>query len=206
MNEVLKRIQECKLVPVVTLKSIEDAEPTLSALIRGGLPVAEICFRTECAEAAISLAVQKFPEMLVGAGTVINKEQCERAIAAGAKFIVSPGCSKKVAKVCMREGIPYLPGVVTPTEVIKALSLGYDHLKFFPAGDFGGLKTIKALSAAFPQVHFMPTGGVGPENLNEYLSFPKIFACGGSWMVKGTPEEIEKKTSAAVALTRAANQ
>ena len=181
MNEVLKRIQECKLVPVVTLKSIEDAEPTLSALIRGGLPVAEICFRTECAEAAISLAVQKFPEMLVGAGTVINKEQC-------------------------REGIPYLPGVVTPTEVIKALSLGYDHLKFFPAGDFGGLKTIKALSAAFPQVHFMPTGGVGPDNLNEYLSFPKIFACGGSWMVKGTPEEIEKATSAAVALTRAANQ
>ena len=181
MNEVFKRIQECKLVPVVTLKAIEDAEPTLSALIRGGLPVAEICFRTECAEAAISLAVLKFPEMLVGAGTVINKEQCERAIAAGAKFIVSPGCSKKVAKVCMREGIPYLPGVVTPTEVIKALSLGYDHLKFFPAGDFGGLKTIKALSAAFPQVSFMPTGGVGPDNLNEYLSFPKIFACGGSW-------------------------
>ena len=206
MNEVFGHIQESKRVPVVTLKSIEDAEPTLSALIRGGLPVAEICFRTGCAEAAISLAVQKFAEMLVGAGTVINKEQCERAIAAGAKFIVSPGCSKKVAKVCMREGIPYLPGVVTPTEVIKALSLGYDHLKFFPAGDFGGLKTIKALSAAFPQVHFMPTGGVGPDNLGEYLSFPKIFACGGSWMVKGTPEEIEKATSAAVALTRAANQ
>ena len=144
--------------------------------------------------------------MLVGAGTVINKEQCERAIAAGAKFIVSPGCSKKVAKVCMREGIPYLPGVVTPTEVIKALSLGYDHLKFFPAGDFGGLKTIKALSAAFPQVSFMPTGGVGADNLNEYLSFPKIFACGGSWMVKGTPEEIEAAAASAVALTRAANQ
>ena len=138
MNEVLERIKEYKLVPVVTLKSIEDAELTLSALIKGGLPVAEICFRTECAEEAIALAVRKFPEMLVGAGTVINKEQCERAIAAGAKFIVSPGCSKKVAKVCMREGIPYLPGVVTPTEVIKALSLGYDHLKFFPAGDFGG--------------------------------------------------------------------
>ena len=115
MNEVLERIRALKLVPVVTLKSIEDAEPTLSALIKGGLPVAEICFRTECAEEAISLAVQKFPKMLVGAGTVINKEQCERAITAGAKFIVSPGCSKKVAKVCMREGIPYLPGVVTPT-------------------------------------------------------------------------------------------
>ena len=106
----------------------------------------------------------------------------------------------------MREGIPYLPGVVTPTEVIKALSLGYDHLKFFPAGDFGGLKPSKRSPPPSPQVHFMPTGGVGPDNLNEYLSFPKIFACGGSWMVKGTPEEIEKEASAAVALTRAANK
>ncbi len=200
MNDVLEKIKQLKLVPVVTLKTLEDAEPTLAALIKGGLPVAEICFRTDCAEEAIRLASEKFPELLAGAGTVINKEQCERAIAAGAKFIVSPGCSKQVAKVCRREGVPYLPGVVTPTEVIKALSLGYDHLKFFPAGDFGGLKTIKALSAAFPQVSFMPTGGVGADNLKEYLSFSKIFACGGSWMVKGSPEEIEETTRAAVAL------
>ena len=204
--DIYEQIAGYKIVPVVVIKKIEDAEPLLDSLVRGGLPVAEITFRTDCAEESIKLAVKKYPDMLVGAGTVINGEQCERAINAGSKFIVSPGCSKKVAKVCMREGIPYLPGVVTPTEVIKALSLGYDHLKFFPAGDFGGLKTIKALSAAFPQVSFMPTGGVGPDNLNEYLSFPKIFACGGSWMVKGTPEQIEKATSAAVALTRAANK
>ena len=174
MNEVFEHIQAYKLVPVVTLKSIEDAEPTLSALIRGGLPVAEICFRTECAEAAISLAVQKFPEMLVGAGTVINKEQCERAIAAGAKFIVSPGCSKKVAKVCMREGIPYLPGVVTPTEVIKALSLGYDHLKFFPAGDFGGLKPSKRSPPPSPRSISCRRAASGPITSTNISPSPKF--------------------------------
>ena len=195
-----------KVVPVVVLNSVDEVEMKIGGLIEGQLPVAEITFRTACAAEAIRKAVELYPEALIGAGTVIDRKQCEEAIDSGAKFIVSPGLVEEVSLCCREKHIPYLPGVVTPTEVIKALSLGYDHLKFFPAGDFGGLKTIKALSAAFPQVHFMPTGGVGPDNLNEYLSFPKIFACGGSWMVKGTPEQIEKATSAAVALTRAANK
>lgn len=198
MKDVLQKIEQVKLVPVVTIQKIADAKGMLEGLLEGGLPVAEICFRTDCAEEAIKLAVKKYPEMLVGAGTVINKEQCERAIGAGAKFIVSPGLSEEVAKVCREKNVPYLPGVVTPTEIMKALSLGLTRLKFFPAGSFGGLNTIKALSAAFPQVRFMPTGGVNLANMNEYLSFPNIFACGGSWMMQGSREEIAEKTRAAV--------
>ncbi|PWM51198.1 MAG: 2-dehydro-3-deoxyphosphogluconate aldolase [Bacillota bacterium] len=205
MDKVLQKIEQYKIVPVVTIQKIGDAAEMLEGLVKGSLPVAEICFRTDCAEEAIKLAIKKYPEMLVGAGTVINREQCERAIKAGAKFIVSPGLSKEVAKVCREKEIPYLPGVVTPTDIMKALSLGLIYLKFFPAGSFGGLNTIKALSAAFPQVRFMPTGGVCLENMNEYLAFPKIFACGGSWMMKGNAEEIEQNTRAAVAAFHAAN-
>lgn len=197
MDNVLQKIEQYKLVPVVTIPRLEEAENMLGALCRGGLPVAEICFRTECAEEAIGFAVKKYPAMLVGAGTVLNGEQCERAIGAGAKFIVSPGLSEEAAKVCGEKGIPYLPGAVTPTEIMQALSLGLTRLKFFPAGNFGGLNTIKALSAAFPQVKFMPTGGVSLANIKEYLSFPNIFACGGSWMMKGTAEKIEQNTRAA---------
>lgn len=189
MNNALERIKELRLVPVVTIHSIEETEEMFSALIRGGLPVAEICFRTDFAEEAICIATEKFPEMLVGAGTVINAEQCERAIKAGAKFVVSPGLSEETANVCKARDVSYIPGVVTPTEIIKALSLGLTHLKFFPAGNFGALKTIRALSAAFPKVKFMPTGGVNLEILNEYLTFPPIFACGGSWMMEGNIEE-----------------
>lgn len=202
MKDVLQKIEQYRLVPVVTLQSIDEAAGTLGALVAGGLPVAEICFRTACAEEAIRLAVKTYPEMLVGAGTVINQEQCERVIGAGAKFIVSPGLSEEVARECKKSNIPYLPGVVTPTEIMQALSLGLTELKYFPAGEFGGLKAIKALSAAFPQVRFMPTGGVNLENMNEYLGFPKIFACGGSWMMKGSTEEIEQKTRAAVAAAK----
>ena len=202
MDNVLQRIEQYKIIPVVTVQKIEEAEGMLGVLVRGGLPVAEICFRTDCAEEAIRLAAKKFPQMLVGAGTVINGEQCTRALAAGAKFIVSPGLSAEVAEVCREAKVSYLPGVVTPTEIIQALSMGLTYLKFFPAGNFGGLKTIKALSAAFPQVRFMPTGGVSLENVGEYLSFSKIFACGGSWMMKGNEKEIEKSTCAAVAAVK----
>ena len=202
MKDVLQKIEQVRLVPVVTVRKIADAKDMLEGLLEGGLPVAEICFRTECAEEAIKLAVKEYPAMLVGAGTVINGEQCERAIKAGAKFIVSPGLSEEVAKVCGEKDILYLPGVVTPTEIMKALSLGLTHLKFFPAGNFGGLNTIKALSAAFPQVQFMPTGGVNLTNMNEYLAFPQIFACGGSWMMKGNAEEIEQNTRAAVLVAK----
>ncbi len=198
MDNVLQKIEQFKIVPVVTIQRIEDAEGMLGALCRGGLPVAEICFRTDCAEEAIRLAAKKFPQMLIGAGTVIGGEQCTRALAAGAKFIVSPGLSEEAGFLCMQRRALYLPGAVTPSEIIKAISLGLTCLKFFPAESFGGLKTIKSLSAAFPQVRFMPTGGVSLENVNEYLSFPKIFACGGSWMMKGNAKEIEEKTTRAV--------
>lgn len=198
--DIYEQIAGYKIVPVVVIKKIEDAEPLLDSLVRGGLPVAEITFRTDCAEESIKLAVKKYPDMLVGAGTVINGEQCERAINAGSKFIVSPGLSEEVAAVCKYRGVPYLPGVVTPTEVMKALSLGINVLKFFPASDFGGLKTMKALCAAFPQIKFMPTGGVNENNILEYLAFDKIIACGGTWMIKGTPEEVYEKTANAVAL------
>ena len=198
--EVMETIKKLKVVPVVVIDRIEDAEPVLGALVRGGLPVAEITFRTACAEEAIKLACEKFPQMLAGAGTVINAAQCEKAIAAGAKFIVSPGLSESVAQVCRTFGVPYLPGVVTATEVMAALELGLTELKFFPASDFGGLKTIKALCAAFPQVKFMPTGGVNESTVLEYLASDKIYAVGGTWMLKGTPDEIEAKTKSAVAL------
>ncbi len=198
--DVVEKFRELKIVPVVVLNKLEDTLPTIGALVRGGLPVAEITFRTACAADAIRLAVKEYPEALIGAGTVITAEQCEDAIACGAKFIVSPGLSAAVAKVCKEKNVPYFPGLVTPTEVIQALDLGLDKLKFFPASNFGGLKTIKAICAAFPQVQFMPTGGVSEENVLEFLSYDKIYACGGSWMTKGTPEEIEAKTRSAVAL------
>ena len=189
MKNIVSLIENFKIVPVVTVQRTEDAENIFGALINGGLPVAEVCFRTGCAEEAIRSAVKTYPQMLVGAGTVINAEQCRGALAAGAKFIVSPGFSEEVATVCTDKGVLYLPGVITPTEIMKALSFGLTYLKFFPAENFGGLNMIRALSAAFPQVRFMPTGGISPENIKEYLSFPQIFACGGSWMMKGNIEK-----------------
>ena len=162
--------------------------------------MAEICFRTDCAEEAIRLAAKKFPQMMVGAGTIIGGEQCTRALSAGAKFIVSPGISEEAGFLCMQRRIPYLPGVATASEIIKGISLGYDTLKFFPAENCGGLKTVKALSAAFPQIRFVPTGGIGEKNIRDYLAFEKVFACGGSWMMKGTAQEIEEKARRAAAI------
>ncbi len=193
-----EKIKALKIVPVVVIKSIEETVPTLEALCKGGLPVAEITFRTACAADAIKLGCEKFPEMLIGAGTVINGEQCNRAIDAGAKFIVGPGFSAEVAEVCREREVMYLPGCVTPTEIISALAYGIDTVKFFPCTNYGGLATIKALAAPFPQVTFLPTGGISEDNVLEYLAFDKIIACGGSWMMKGTPDEIRAKTAAAV--------
>ncbi len=173
-----------KVVPVVVLNDRADAEKQLSALAEH-LPVAEITFRTDYAEEGIKYCVKNFPQIYVGAGTVINASQAERAIRAGAKFIVSPGLSEKVAAVCKREGIDYLPGCVTPMEIEAALELGITTIKFFPAQVYGGLKAIKALSAPFPQVKFVPTGGVGEDNLAEFLACDKIAFVGGSWMMKG---------------------
>ena len=197
--ELLDRIKQAKIVPVVVLKELSETEPTLKALCDGGLPVAEITFRTACAADAIRLGCEKFPEMLIGAGTVINAEQANRAIDCGAKFIVGPGFAAEVAEVCRARGILYLPGCVTPTEIITAISYGVEIVKFFPCSNFGGLGSIKALSAAFPAIHFLPTGGISEDNVLEYLAFHKIVACGGSWMMKGTPDEIREKTARAVA-------
>ena len=181
---VMEKIAELKIVPVVVIKELSDAEPTLNALREGGLPVAEITFRTACAADAIRLAVEKFPDMLIGAGTVINGEQANRAIDCGAKFIVGPGFSAEVANVCAEKCVPYLPGCVTPTEIMAALELGITTVKFFPANIYGGLKALKALSAPFPQVKFIPTGGVDRSNIDEFLAFDKVAAIGGSFFVK----------------------
>ena len=197
---ITEKVKELKIVPVVVIKDIADAEPTLRALMEGGLPVAEITFRTPCAADAIKLGCEKFPDMLIGAGTVINAEQCNRAIDSGAKFIVGPGFAAEVAKVCAERGVTYLPGCVTPTEIITAISYGIEVVKFFPCSNYGGLATLKALSAAFPSVRFMPTGGISEANVLEYLAFDKIVACGGSWMMKGSYDEIKAKTAAAVSL------
>ena len=140
--------------------------------------------------------------MLVGAGTVINRQQAEEAYGYGAKFIVSPGFSDEVAVFCNEKGIPYLGGCVTPTEIMKAISYGCNIIKFFPASNYGGLSTMKALAAAFPAITFLPTGGISDKNLAEYLAWEKIFAVGGSWMMKGTPEEIREKCRAAVAIAK----
>ena len=182
-----------RVIPVVVIKDINETEKTLSALRAGGINCAEITFRTACAEEAIKLGAKLFPDMNIGAGTVINEEQAIRAVNAGAKFIVSPGFSEKVALYVRKQGIPYYPGCVTPTEIMQALELGITTVKFFPASVYGGLKALKALSGPFPQVKFIPTGGVDLTNLKEFLEFGKIFAVGGSFMMKGDITENCKK-------------
>ena len=185
-NEFLNKY---KAVPVVVIKELNDTIPTLKALCEGGLPVAEITFRTACAAEAIDLGVKEFPNMHIGAGTVINGEQAKKAIEAGAQFIVSPGLSAEVAEICREADIPYLPGCATPTEIMQAIALGLDIVKFFPANVYGGLSAIKALSGPFPQIKFLPTGGVDMNNINEFLAFDKIVAVGGSFMMKGNIKE-----------------
>lgn len=174
-----------RVIPVAVIKDVADTEKTLSALREGGINTAEITFRTACAAEAISLGVSLFPDMNIGAGTVINGRQCLDALNAGAKFIVSPGFSKEVAEICLVNDVPYYPGCVTPTEIMEALEAGLTVLKFFPANVYGGLKALKALSGPFPQVKFIPTGGVDLTNLKEFLEFDKIYAVGGSFMMKG---------------------
>lgn len=179
-----------KIIPVVVLERAEDTVPVLTALENGGIKVAEITFRTACAAEAISTAVKELPSMVIGAGTVINAEQCAGAIGAGARFIVSPGYSAEVHAVCKENDIPYLPGATTATEIMNLLANGISTVKFFPAEACGGVKAIKAFSSAFPAAEFIPTGGIGAANILDYLSLPCVKAVGGSWMLKGKPEEI----------------
>lgn len=173
-----------KLIPVVVIKEINETEKILNALLKNKINCAEITFRTACAKDALELAIKKFPNMNIGAGTVINVEQCRQAIEAGAKFIVSPGLSIGIANECREKNIPYYPGCVTPTEIMQALDLGITIVKFFPANIYGGIKAMEALAAPFPQIKFIPTGGINRANLDEYLAWDKVAAVGGSFLVE----------------------
>ena len=180
-----------KFVPVVVIKELAETDKILTALKHSDIHCAEITFRTACAAEAIAYACKHYPDMSIGAGTVINADQCRQALSAGAQFIVSPGLSAAVAQVCKEANIPYYPGCVTPTEIIQALELGITTVKFFPANVYGGLKALKALSAPFPQVKFIPTGGVDRSNIDEFLAFDKVEAIGGSFFVKEALEKME---------------
>lgn len=184
-----------KFIPVVVIKELDETDKILRALKNNGINCAEITFRTACAKEAIAYAVKNYPDMEIGAGTVINADQCEAALKAGATFIVSPGFSPAVAQICKDKSIPYYPGCVTPTEIMAALEFGITTVKFFPANIYGGLKALKALSAPFPQIKFIPTGGIDRSNIDEYLAFDKIAAIGGSFFVKESLDkmEVEKK-------------
>ncbi|MFR1201352.1 MAG: bifunctional 4-hydroxy-2-oxoglutarate aldolase/2-dehydro-3-deoxy-phosphogluconate aldolase [Blautia sp.] len=183
MNKVLEQIEEIGIVPVVVLENEKDAVPLAKALCEGGLPCAEVTFRTEAAEASIRAISKAFPDMLVGAGTVLTVEQVQKAVDAGARFIVSPGLNPEVVKYCVDRQIPVTPGTCNPSDIEAAIDLGLDVVKFFPAEAAGGLAMIKAVAAPYTKMKFMPTGGINAGNLNQYLAFPKILACGGSWMV-----------------------
>ncbi len=184
MNELLKKISDFGIVPVVKLDDAKDALPLAKALYEGGLPLAEITFRTSAAEEAIRRLSAQMPEMLVGAGTVLTREQADKAIAAGAKFIVTPGFNGKIVEHCIAKGVPIVPGCSGPSDMEAAMELGLDVVKFFPAEQAGGVEYLKAVSGPYPNLKFMPTGGINAQNLNDYLSLKNVLACGGSWMVK----------------------
>lgn len=203
-DEIVKRIQALGVVPVIAINDVENAVPLAKALCRGGLPAAEITFRTACAAEAIRKIRTEVPEMLVGAGTVLTKEQVDGALEAGSEFIVTPGFNPEIVKYAISVGAVIMPGTATPGEMEQAMSLGLDIVKFFPAEQNGGVAKLKAVSAPYQKLRFMSTGGVNEKNISSYLSFDKIIACGGTWMVKkdmidaGDWDGIEKLTRAAV--------
>lgn len=206
--DIFEEVGKIRIVPVVVLNDAEKAVPLAEALCKGGLPCAEVTFRTDAAEESIKRIAKARPDMLVGAGTVLSPEQADRAMAAGAKFIVSPGLNPKVVEHCLKNNYPVCPGIMTPTEIELAMSFGLERVKFFPAEQAGGLKMIKTLAAPYTKLKFMPTGGLNAQNITEYLAYEKIFACGGSWMCAGKLvnenkfDEIEKLTAEAAALTK----
>lgn len=208
MNNITSQISSLGIVPVVVLQDAKDARPLAEALIAGGLPVAEVTFRTDAAEESIRIISEAYPEMLVGAGTVLTISQVDRAVKAGAKFIVSPGFDPEIVDYCLEHQIPVFPGIITPSEAAQAVKRGLEVVKFFPAEQFGGVSTIKAIAAPYTQLKFMPTGGVNAKNLKDYLECNKVIACGGSWMVKGDLikagafDKIQEMTAEAVALVK----
>ena len=208
MSTIFEQFRKIGIIPVVVLDDAKDAKALAGALMEGGLPCAEVTFRTAAAEESIRIMSEAYPDMLVGAGTILTVEQADRAIAAGAKFIVSPGLNPEVVKHCIEKGVPITPGVQTPTEIEMALSLGLDTVKFFPAEPAGGLKMIKAVAAPYVNVTFMPTGGISASNVREYLAYNRILACGGSWMVKkdlvasGDFDKIKEMVAEAAAIVK----
>lgn len=208
MKTLEERFYDYAVVPVVVLNNADDAVPLADALIKGGLPCAEVTFRTDAAEESIRRICESFPDMLVGAGTVLTTEQVERAHKAGAKFIVSPGFDPEIIDCCISIGLPVLPGCITPSEIAQAVKRGLKVVKFFPAEQSGGVAMIKAMAAPYSMVKFMPTGGISTKNLADYLSCDKILCCGGSWMVKedliksGSFDKITDMTKEATALAR----
>lgn len=185
MNEVLKKLSLIGIVPVVVINDVEKAVPLAKALVAGGIPCAEVTFRTDAAEESIRRMAAEVPELIVGAGTVLTKEQADKAIAAGSKFLVSPGLDPEIVKYCNEKGYLITPGTCNPSDLNHAVNLGLEVVKFFPAEAAGGLNMIKSMAAAYTGLKFMPTGGINAGNLNNYLSYNKIICCGGSWMVKG---------------------
>ncbi len=184
MSTIHEQFEQFGVVPVVVLEDAKDAGPLAEALVKGGLPCAEVTFRTAAAEQSIKTMTDLYPNMLVGAGTVLSTDQVDRATGAGAKFIVSPGFDPEIVDYCIQKEIPVFPGCITPSEVAQAIKRGLKVIKFFPAAQFGGVDTIKALAAPYTSIKFMPTGGINAKNLKDYLSCDKILCCGGSWMVK----------------------
>ena len=206
MKSMEEQFKEVGVVPVVVLNDAKDALPLAEALVEGGLPCAEVTFRTDAAEEYIRLMAEKYPDMLVGAGTVLTIDQVDRAVGAGAKFIVSPGFDPEIVDYCISKEIPVFPGCITPSEVAQAVKRGLKVVKFFPAEQAGGVAMIKAMAAPYTMVKFMPTGGISTKNLRSYLECDKILCCGGSWMVKGDLikagefDKIREMTKEAVAL------
>ena len=184
MKELFERIWKTGIVPVVVINDAKDAPELAKALCEGGLPAAEVTFRTEAAEEAIRLMKETCPQMLIGAGTVLNASQADRAVAAGAEFIVSPGLNPNTVKHCIEIGVTPIPGTLTPSDMELAIELGLDVVKFFPSEPSGGLSMIKALAEPFSSLRFMPSGGINASNVRSYLEYDRILACGGSWMVK----------------------
>lgn len=208
INEIKDEFRKIGIIPVVVLESEEQAEPLAEALIRGGLPAAEVTFRTDAAAGAIRRMKDKYPELLVGAGTVLTRDQVDRAVEAGAEFLVSPGLNPDTVKYAMEKGVPFTPGTQTPSEMEQAMALGLDFVKFFPAEPSGGFAMIKAVAAAYTKLSFMPTGGINAKNVVDYLKYDRIVSCGGSWMVKkdlidsGNFQEIERLVREAAALVQ----
>ena len=210
--DIMQKLEQAGIIPVVVLDRTEDAVPTAKALLKGGIGVMEITFRTAAARDALRAVAENVPEMIVGAGTVLNVAQCEAASQAGAQFIVSPGLDIPLTESCIREGLAVIPGCVTPSEIMAILALGLKTVKFFPASVYGGLDAMKALSGPFPGLKFIPTGGVNAGNLREYIAAPFISAAGGSWMCKkadiaaGKFDQISALSEEAVRIIREVRQ